>query len=110
MSFLYFYIWESTFGDPILRRAQSVNINTNRQYFLSNIFLMKQPDSTFTALVSIYSKNSNLKIAEEGLAHDLIEEAKRYLPLISHKTNSKNGQIFLINFNPVAGSTNKKVL
>jgi len=96
--------------DDFDKQMICININANREYTISEIFLTRQPDSTFTTLVSLNSANSKLKIAEQGLARDLTEEEKRYLPLISHKTNDKNGQIFLMNFNPVAGSSDRTIL
>ena len=81
-----------------------------RGFGLSSTYLTKKLDPSFKTLIEINSSNKKLKISEEGIARNLTEEETKYLPLISHKSNDKNGHIFLLNFNPLDGTSDRIIL
>ena len=77
---------------------------------LSTTFLTKNPDDNFKVLININPNQKDLSITEMDsfITHLIDEREKKYLPLLSIKKNSKNGQIYLMNFNPLfkGGNTN----
>ena len=96
--------------DDFDKQMVCVTIDKKKVYTLSSTYLTSQSDSSFKTLVNIDSTNTKLKVAEEGLARNLTELEKKYLPLVSHKTNDKNGQIFLMNFNPMGKSSDRNMI
>jgi hypothetical protein len=79
---------------------------------LSTTYLTKNPDPSFTTLIEIDPAQKNLSTAntEDFVTYPIKEEYKSNLPLISFKNNAKDGQIFLMNFNPVFEKGNKNVV
>ena len=89
-----------------------LSIDETKKVGLTSTFPTKTLDNSFTTLVSIDSSDENLvvKTVEEGYSQHLDDNQKAKLPLISHKANDKNGQIFLMNFNPVHKGANYNIL
>ena len=79
---------------------------------LSTTYLTKNQDPSFTTLIDIDPDQKNLSTAniEDFVTYPIKEEYKKNLPLISFKNNAKDGQIFLMNFNPVFEKGNKNVV
>ena len=50
-------------------------------------------------------ENLILTNTNDGLTNSLTEKEKEYNPLILHKSNSKNGQLFVLNYNPLFKGT-----
>ena len=77
---------------------------------LSTTFLTKNPDDNFKVLININPNQKDLSITDMDsfITHLIDETEKKYLPLLSIKKNAKNGQIYLMNFNPLfkGGNTN----
>ena len=96
--------------DDFDKQLVCVNINEKKEYTLTSTYLTRSLDSSFKILVNIDPENKKLKVAEEGIARNLTPNEKKYLPLISHKVNNKNGQIFLLNFNTMIGSSDRTIL
>ena len=70
---------------------------------LSTTYLTKKKDPSFTTLIDIDPKQKDLSIAntQDFVTYPIKEEYKSNLPLVSFKNNAKDGQIFLMNFNPM---------
>ena len=79
---------------------------------LSTTFLTKKPDSNFTPLINISPSQKDLSTASTSdfVTYPIKEDEKKYLPLISFKSNNKDGLVFLMNFNPVLEGGNRNVV
>ena len=60
-------------------------------------------DSKYTPLFYLDTTNEYLVTTNvnDGLTYNLTEEEKAYNPLILYRENNRNGQIFVLNYNPV---------
>ena len=78
---------------------------------LSTTFLTKKPDSNFTPLINISPSQKDLSTASTSdfVTYPIKEDEKKYLPLISFKSNNKDGLVFLMNFNPMFEKGYKKI-
>ena len=79
---------------------------------ISSTFFQKSIDPSFETLVSFDTENSDLRIkdADSGELDFLNNDQKENLTLVSHKSNDKNGQIFLLNFNPMYEGGNRNII
>ena len=102
----------SSTKDNFMKQMICLSINETKKVGLTNTFPTKTLDTSFKTLVSIDSSDENLILnnVEDGLPQQLDENQKKSLPLISHKANTKNGQIFLMNFNPVHRGANYDIV
>ena len=77
---------------------------------LSTTFKMKKTDSDLIPLLDIdpNSKNLILTDIDYGISENLTAEEKSFIPLILNKINPQsNGQLLILNFNPVYGGADK---
>ena len=79
---------------------------------ISSTFFAKKLDPSFKTLVTFDTENPSLMIkdADEGNLRELTEGEKKNLTLVSHKTNENNGQIFLMNFNPMFEGGDRNII
>ena len=82
------------------------------QVSISSTFYTKNKNNGFTTIWEIDSNNADLKIktTKTGKPRDITDDEKKNLVLLSHKSNDKNGQLFLMNFNPMFSYGDKEVL
>ena len=109
---------EDTFGkqysstEDFKKHMSCLSIKEDNKISISSTFLPQKNTDSFTTLINMDSGNKDLIIneAETGEEQPLSDEQKKYLPLISYKSNDKNGQLFLMNFNPVNKGSDRQIL
>ena len=94
------------------KQLACVSMTTEKKVCIASTFLTKTPDTDFTVLVNINTDDQNLKAKSKktGILSNLTSTQKSKLNLVSHKRNKKNGQVFLLNFNPVFEGGNKNII
>ena len=94
------------------KQLACASMNAKRKICIASTFLTENPDSDFTVLVKIDTDDVNLKgkIKQSGKIFNLNDTQKSKLNLVSYKRNTKNGKIFLLNFNPVFEGGNRNIL
>ena len=94
------------------KHMSCLSIKEDTKVTISSIFLPQKNKDSFTTLINMDLGNKDLIVneAETGDEKPLSDAQKNYLPLISHKSNDKNGQLFLINFNPVTKGSDRQIL
>ena len=82
------------------------------QVCLSTTFLTKTPDSSFKNLIlgNIKQKDLSITDTETAITHEVNADEVKYPHLLSYKKNDKNGQIYLMNFNPMFAGGNKNII
>ena len=87
------------------------NIN-NRAITLASSFKSVKNDPSYSTLISLDSNNKDLITTdvEDGLSFNLTDDGKKYNPLILYKRNNKNGQIYVMNYNPVHAGGDRQIL
>ena len=89
--------------DDFVKQLICVKINrNNKKVGLSSTFKTIKEDKSFETLIEVDSEDEDLVTVdtETGLSYSLTEEEKKYNPLIMHKSNDKNGHLYILNFNP----------
>ena len=88
------------------------SINKERKITVASTFLINNLDPDFENLIYIDTTDENLKTKnkDSGVLSNLTEAQKVNFTLVAHKRNEKNGQIFLLNFNPVFAGGDKNIL
>ena len=78
-----------------------------RRIGLSSTFKTIKKDESFKTLLELNSTDDKLALVDlkDGLIYSLTEEEKKYNPLILFKSNEKNGQLFVLNYNPLLEGT-----
>ena len=78
-----------------------------RRIGLSSTFKTIKKDDSFTTLLELNSTDEKLALVDlkDGLIYSLTEEEKKYNPLILFKSNENNGQLFVLNYNPLLEGT-----
>ena len=89
------------------KRVICMSTFDTRRIGLSTTFKTIKKDTTFNTLLELNSTDENLILTNtnDGLTNSLTEKEKEYNPLILHKSNSKNGQLFVLNYNPLFKGT-----
>ena len=84
-------------------RVLCMSIYSIRRIALSTTFKTINKDESFRTLLEINSTDEKLIITDTktGLPRSLTEEEKKYNPLVLYKSNEKNGQLFVLNYNPL---------
>ena len=93
--------------DDFEQRMICMSYFNSRRIGLSSTFKTIKKDQSFQTLLELNSNDENLVLVDskDGLIYSLTEEEKKYNPLILFKSNEKNGQLFVLNYNPLlAGS------
>ena len=82
------------------------------RYCLASTFKSIKQDSSYTRLIDIDPDTPQLVTTDvnDGLTYNLTGEDKTYNPLVLFKKNAKNGQIFVMNFNPVHSGGDRNLL
>ena len=98
-------------ADDFEKQMACVTINKYTKVGLSTTFLTKKLDTKFKTLIDINPNQVNLSIAstEDFVTIPIKEDQKKILPLLSFRSNEKDGQIFLMNFNPVFERGSKNI-
>ena len=95
------------------KQMACLTIKTGTKVGLSTTFLTKKPDSSYTSLIQIDPAQKNLSLAktDDFITKEISDEDKKKLslPLLSFKNNLKDGQIYLMNFNPMLEGASKNV-
>ena len=62
--------------------------------------------------MSLDSNNSLLVTTDinDGFSYNLTDDEKKYNPLILYKKNNKNGQIYVMNYNPLHSGGDRQIL
>jgi hypothetical protein len=99
-------------GVDFKKQMICVSMKAIRKVCLSSTFLTQKLDTTFETLVSVDSTNNKLVINDydTGFEEQLTDAQRNNLPLIMHKANEKNGQIFLMNFNPIFAGSDRNII
>ena len=89
--------------DDFSKRIFCMSMMNSRGIGLSTTFKTINKDDSFKTLIELNSNDENLVLMdfEEGLSYHLTEEEKKYNPLVLHKSNDKNGQLIVLNCNPL---------
>ena len=77
---------------------------TRHRYLpLASSFKSVKSDSKYTPLIYLDTSNQYLVTTnvEDGLTYNLTEEDKKYNPLLLYRENDMNGQIYVLNYNPI---------
>ena len=86
------------------------SITKSKFFILASSFKSVKRDSKYIPLVYLDTNNEYLVTTnvDDGLTYNLTEEDKKYNPLILYRENDMNGQILVLNYNPVheGGYTN----
>ena len=93
--------------DDFEKRVICMSTFDTRRIGLSTTFKTIQKDGSFNTLIELNSTDENLILTntKDGLINYLTEKEKEYNPLILHKSNQKNGQLFVLNYNPLFKGT-----
>ena len=93
--------------DDFEKRMLCMSIFNYRRIGLSTTFKTINKDDSFTTLLELNSTDEKLILidSKSGLTYPLTEEEKKFNPLISFKSNKKNGQLFILNYNPLFKGT-----
>ena len=93
--------------DDFEKRMICMSYFDDRRIGLSTTFKTIKKDGSFNTLIELNSTDNKLALTDiqNGLAYPLSEEEKKYNPLILHKSNNKNGQLFILNYNPLFKGT-----
>ena len=72
----------------------------------------EKKDSSYSTIMSLDSNNEFLVVTdtEDGLTSNLTDTEKAYNPLILFKKNSRNGNIFVMNYNPVMEGGSRNII
>ena len=101
---------ENTFGkkyskedDDFEKQTICMSISSTRNVSLATTLKSLKRDIQYSVLMELDSSNKDLILVdvEDGLTSNLTEKEKEYNPLILHRKNKKNGQIIVMNYNPV---------
>ena len=89
--------------DDFDKRIFCMSMMNSRGIGLSTTFKTINKDNSFKTLIELNSNDENLilKDINDGLSYPLTEEEKKYNPLVLHKSNEKNGQLIILNCNPL---------
>ena len=99
--------------DDFKKRMICSSIKKANEMCISSTFFVKNLDPTFEPLIYVNTSHPDLKLreAESGLYLPNLTEAQRAnITLIAHKSNNKNGQIFLLHFNPMNGGGDRRII
>ena len=94
------------------RQMACTSLNETKKVCVASTFFTNKLDPNFETLIELDTDDVNLKLMDKakGVLSDLTETQKVNLTLVSHKRNEKNGQIFLMNFNPVFEGGDKDII
>ena len=94
------------------KQLACASLNETKKVCIASTFFTNNLDPDFKTLIDMDTNYANLKIMDKdkGVLADLTELQKVNLTLVSHKKNEKNGQIFLMNFNPVFEGGDKDII
>lgn len=89
-----------------------LTVSTTTKVGLSTTFLTKTPDPGFTTLININPAQKDLSVSktDDFVANPIEEGEKKYLPLVSYRSNQKDGYVFLMNFNPMLSGGNTNIV
>ena len=89
-----------------------LSMKVTRKICISSTFLTQKLDTTFETLIGIDQNETKLVLhdTDSGFEEQLTDAQRDILPLVLHKANEKNGQIFLMNFNPVFGGGDRNII
>ena len=84
----------------------------NRQVTLASSFKSNKTDTSYSTLMSLDSNNTLLVTTDvnDGLSYNLTDDGKKYNPIILYKKNSKNSQIYVMNYNPLHAGGDRQIL
>ena len=93
--------------DDFEKRMICMSYFNYRRIGLSSTFKTIKKDESFKTLLELNSTDEKLVLVDskDGLIYSLTEEEKKYNPLILFKSNEKNGQLFVLNYNPLLAGT-----
>ena len=88
------------------------SINAEKKICLATTFKSVKADNSYTKLIDLDSTNELLVTTDinDGLTLNLTEEERKYNPLVLLKKNKKNGQIYVLNYNPLHLGGNKNII
>ena len=110
---------EDTFGkvykensNDFEKQVICMSIASWRSITLASSFKSETQDPSFSTIMSIDSNNEFLVLTDtnDGLTSNLTEIEKEYNPLVLFKKNSKNGNIFVMNYNPVMEGGDRNIV
>ena len=91
-----------------------LSMTSSKQITLASSFKSepKKKDPSYTTMMSLDSNNEFLVITDtdNGMTFNLTGQEKEYNPLVLFKKNSKNGNIFVLNFNPVMEGSDRNLI
>ena len=94
------------------KQLTCTSVKSATQVCISSTFYTKNKDKSMTTILEIDKNNVDLKIknADTGRGRNLTDSEKANLVLISHKTNNYNGQLFVMNFNPMFSGSDRNII
>ena len=94
------------------KQLACVSLKEEKKVCISSTFLTEKLDPELKTLISMDTEEVDLKIKDKdtGRLSNLTETQKENLTLVSHKSNEKNGQIFLMNFNPMFSGGDRDII
>ena len=97
--------------DDFKEQMICLSIKKANKVGLSTTFLTQKLPTDFKNILNIDSdKDLIIRDVGTGEMSVLNEEQKKTLPLISHKSNDKNGQLFLMNFNAMLKGGDRNII
>ena len=99
--------------DDFKKRMICSSIKKTNEICISSTFFVKNWDPSFEPLIYVNTSHPDLrtKNADSGqLLANLTEAQKENITLIAHKSNNKNGQIFLLHFNPMFSGGDRRII
>ena len=108
---LYGKIYEKDVDD-FEKQLMCMSMNKWRAITLASTFKTVLNDTSFTSLINLNGNNKDLILTDvdDGLSTNLTQEEKYYNPLVLFKKNNKNGQIFVLNYNPFISGGDRNII
>ena len=93
------------------KQLACVSLKQKKKVCISSTFLHNQNEDLET-LVSMDVDEEDLKVRDKttGLLSNLTDAQKENITLVSHKSNEKNGQLFVMNFNPMFNGGDRSII
>jgi hypothetical protein len=94
------------------KQLACLSLNQEKKVCITSTFLPNQLDPELETLVSMDVDEKDLKVKDKstGQFSDLEKSEKVNITLVSHKSNEKNGQLFVLNFNPMFKGGDRSIL
>ena len=110
---------ESTFGkqyeenvDDFEKQLICMSIYSWRTVTIASTFQTVKNDTNYKSLININGNNQFLVTSDvdDGLTANLTDPERYYNPLVLFRKNNRNGQIFVLNYNPVHEGGDRNII